>query len=431
VPKYLAPIDLAKNELRNARIQNLATAPATPVLGQVYFDTTIGNMFFYDGGTWRAFYQDTSSPTGAAGGDLTGSYPNPLVAPGAITNAKIAANAGILLSKLAVDPLARANHTGTQLAATISDFDTQVRTSRLDQLSAPTANVPFNSVRITNLADPTAAQDAATKSYVDASSQGLDVKQSVRAATTANITLNGLQSVDGVSLVAGDRVLVKNQSTASANGIYVAGTGTWTRATDADTSAKVTPGLFAFAEEGTTNADSGWVLTTDAPITLGTTGLAFSQFSGAGQIVAGGGLTKTGSSIDVVGAADRITVYADNIDIAATYAGQASINTLGTITAGVWQGTPIAIAYGGTGATTPAAARTALGTVGKYAITNGGTATDTVVHNLNTTDVHVQIRQTADGYMVDADVYVTDANTVTVNYANAQTANTLRIVVIG
>jgi hypothetical protein len=431
VPKFLAPLDLAKNELRNARIQNLATAPATPATGQVYFDTSTGNAYFYDGGTWRAFYQDTSSPTGSAGGDLTGSYPNPLVAPGAITNAKIANNAAIALSKLAVDPLARANHTGTQLAATISDFDTQVRTSRLDQLAAPTAAVAFNSQRLTNLADPSSAQDAATKQYVDGVATGLDVKASVRAATTATITLNGAQTIDGVSLVAGDRVLVKNQSTASANGIYVVASGTWARATDADSSAEVTPGLFTFVEEGTTNADSGWVLTTDAPITLGTTGLAFTQFTGAGQTIAGGGLTKTGNTFDVGGTADRITVYADNIDIATTYAGQASINTLGTITAGVWQGTPIAVAYGGTGATTPAAARTALGTVGKYAAGNGGTATDTIVHNLNTTDVHVAIRQTSDGYLVDADVYVTDANTVTVNYSSAQTANTLRIVVIG
>jgi hypothetical protein len=431
VPKYLAPIDLAKNELRNARVQNLATAPSTPATGQVYFDTTVGNMFFYDGSTWRAFYQDTSSPTGSAGGDLTGSYPNPLVAPGAITNAKIAANAAIALSKLAVDPLARANHTGTQLAATISDFDSQVNTHRHDQLQPPTSAVSWGAQRLTNLADPTSAQDAATKAYVDATATGLDVKASVRAATTANITLSGTQSIDGVALVAGDRVLVKNQSTASTNGIYVVASGAWARATDADANAEVTPGMFTFVEEGTSNADSGWVLTTDAPITLGTTGLAFTQFTGAGQVVAGGGLTKTGQSLDVVGATDRITVYADNIDIAATYAGQASINTLGTITSGTWQGTPVGIAFGGTGATTATQARANLGVTGKYAITNGGTATDTVSHNLNTTDVHVAIRQVSDGYMVEADVYVTDANTVTVMYTSAQTANTLRIVVIG
>lgn len=428
MPKYLAAIDLAKNELRNARVQNLGTAPGSPVLGQIYFDTVSSNLYFWDGTQWQA---TAGGASGAAGGDLTGTYPNPLVAPGAITNAKIAANAAIALSKLATDPLARANHTGTQLAATISDFDTQARTSRLDQFASPTANVSLNSQRITNLADPTSAQDAATKAYVDASALGLDVKASVRASTTANITLSGAQTVDGVVLVAGDRVLVKNQTTTSANGIYVVSGGSWTRATDADSSAKVTPGMFAFVEEGTVGADSGFILTTDAPITLGTTGLSFTQFTGAGQITAGAGLIKTGNVIDVVGAANRITVFTDNIDIASTYVGQASITTVGTITSGTWQGSPVAVAYGGTGATTPAAARTALGTVGKYAIVNGGTTTDVITHNLGSADVVVAVRDTSTGQMVEADVYVTDANTVTVMYATAPNASSLRITVIG
>lgn len=250
----------------------------------------------------------------------------------------------------------------TLTASKISDFDTQVRTNRLDQLTAPSASVSFNSQKITSLADPTNAQDAATKAYVDASKQGLDVKDSCRAATTANITLSGTQTVDGVSLSAGDRVLVKNQSTASQNGIYlVVSGGSWTRTTDADTSAKVTAGMFVFIEEGTTNDNSGWVLTTNAPIVLDTTNLSFTQFSGAGQITAGNGLTKSGNTIDAVGTTDRITVNADSIDIASTYVGQATITTLGTIATGVWNGTTIAIANGGTGATSASAARTSLG----------------------------------------------------------------------
>lgn len=252
----------------------------------------------------------------------------------------------------------------TLTASKISDFDTQVRTNRLDQLAAPSASVSLNSQKITNLADPTSAQDAATKAYVDASKQGLDVKDSCRVATTANITLSGTQTIDGISLSAGQRVLVKNQSTASENGIYVVVSGgSWTRATDADSSAKVTAGMFVFVEEGTANADSGWVLTTDGSITLGSTSLSFTQFSGAGQITAGAGLTKTGSTIDAVGTANRITVNADSIDIASTYVGQATITTLGTITSGTWNGTTIAIANGGTGATSASAARTNLGLV--------------------------------------------------------------------
>jgi len=229
----------------------------------------------------------------------------------------------------------------TLTAAKISDFDTQVRTNRLDQLAAPTVDVSHNNTKITNLADPVSAQDAATKAYVDATKQGLDVKDSVRVATTANITLSGTQTIDGVALAAGNRVLVKNQTTANQNGIYdVVSGGSWTRSADANVSSEVTSGMFVFVEEGTTNADSGWVLTTDGTITLGTTALAFTQFSGAGQITAGAGLTKTGNTFDVgTASATRIVVNADSIDLATTGIGagtyrSVTVDTYGRITAG-------------------------------------------------------------------------------------------------
>jgi hypothetical protein len=213
----------------------------------------------------------------------------------------------------------------TLTAAKISDFDTQVRTNRLDQMAAPTASVSLNSQKITNLATPTADTDAATKAYVDASRSGLDVKASVRAATTSNLqNISGIQIIDGVTLVAGDRVLVKNQSTASTNGIYVVAASTWSRSTDADTDAEVTSGMFTFVEEGTVNADSGWVLSTNNPIVVGSTSLTFAQFSGAGQIDAGAGLVKSGNTLSVGTASTaRVVVNADNIDLA-------TIGTAGT-----------------------------------------------------------------------------------------------------
>lgn len=239
----------------------------------------------------------------------------------------------------------------THVSANITDLEATVKAYSLTSFAAPTASLTMNSQKITNLAAPTDANDAARKADVDAARSGLDVKDSVRAATTANITLSGEQTIDGVAVVAGNRVLVKNQDTASQNGIYVAAAGSWSRATDFDSDAEVTPGAFVFVEEGTVAADSGWVLTTDGAITVGTTGLTFAQFSGAGSILAGDGLTKSGSTINAVGTADRIAVSADAIDISTAYAGQTSITTLGTVTTGVWSATQIGVTKGGTGLT--------------------------------------------------------------------------------
>ena len=248
----------------------------------------------------------------------------------------------------------------------------------------------------------------ANKAYVDSVANGLDVKASVKVATAAalaactyhngNGTLtadaNGALTVDGVALSVNDRVLVKDQASAPQNGFYkVTATGgagaafVLTRTPDADAASELTAGAFTFVEEGTANADNGYVLSTNGAVTLGTTNITFEQFSGAGQISAGNGLTKTGNTIDAVGTADKITVSADAITIAGTYAGQNSIITTGAITTGSWTATDVAVAHGGTGASDASTARTNLGVaigsdvqaydaqladVAGLAVTNGG-----------------------------------------------------------
>lgn len=209
------------------------------------------------------------------------------------------------------------------------------------------------------------ASSLVNKTYVDSVANGLDVKKSVRVATTANLsatynnsngtltaTANGAISIDGVALSVNDRVLVKDQTDAVENGFYlVTNTGgasaafVLTRTPDANDADELTGGAFTFVEQGSTNADNGYVATHNGTPTIGTDDITFDQFSGAGQIDAGNGLTKSGNTIDAVGTTNRITVTADAIDIASTYVGQTSITTLGTIATGTWEGNSIANAY--------------------------------------------------------------------------------------
>ena len=234
----------------------------------------------------------------------------------------------------------------------ISDFDAGVRTNTLSQMAAPTGAVSMNSQKITGLADPTGDNDAANKGYVDGVAQGLDVKDSVVATTTANGTLSSAfangQSIDGVTLQTGDRILIKNQTTASQNGIYnVNASGAPSRTTDMATGANAA-GAFVFVEQGTINAENGFTCTSDTgSAVVGTNNLTFAQFSGAGQVIAGDGLDKSGNTLSVDLKANGGLVI-ESTEIAVKLDASSITGTL-------------AIGDGGTGATSATAALTALG----------------------------------------------------------------------
>jgi hypothetical protein len=328
-------------------------APASLANAEIAFNE-VDNTLYYGKGTGGAGGSATTViPIGGAG---LGSSANPLM------DGVASAGIGALLSKED-----HRHPTDTSRAPLDSPPFTGTPT-------APTAAGGTNTTQIATTAFVTAA--------VQAQAQGLDPKESVRAASAAGVghTLNGLITIDGYTTVAGDRILIKSQAAPADNGIYIASAGAWTRAPDTDTWNELIS-AFVFVEQGATNADSGWVCTVDQGGTLGTTPVTWSQFSGAGQLTAGAGLVKTGNTVDVVGTANRIVANADSIDIASNYVGQASITTLGTIVTGTWNGTTIVVSNGGTGATSltgyvrgnGAAAMTAVAQIPNTDITGLGT----------------------------------------------------------
>lgn len=426
--KFLTNIDLNQNQLVNATFEVLGTAPNSGNFeGRMYYNSATDSIEVYSGSAWRKFVNSVTKG---------GSYTD------AIT---ISESNGTVTLTLNLADTDSAGLLSADFWNALTDATSDATASKLVKRDA-NGNI--------KVATPTDAAHAATKGYVDAARAGLDVKQSVRAATTAAITLStGLEAGDvidtTVTLAEGDRVLVKNQGTSSQNGIYVVqASGAPVRATDFDGTGEVSGGAFTFVEEGTVNADSGWVVTSNGPIAVGTDPIEWAQFSGAGSIVAGDGLTKDGSTLNVGGTTDRITVTANAVDIASTYAGQNTITTLGTITTGTWNGVDIAVADGGTGASTAADARTNLG----YTTTSGqttstavlarvvhqacaassvGVSTTTVTHNFNTKNVTVQVYQVSTGETVNCDVVRSSNDSVVVTMNGTISSDDFHIVVTG
>ena len=495
--KFLVSIDLNKNELQNAVIQNLATAPATPADGQIYYNTSSDTLFFWNGTAWINVVQqaeilyDTFSNRPAAGAGNTGAlffatdqnllyFSNGTAwsQVSAFGNATSTTAYGDTASNGTSNTYSRSDHThGTpsltstapqSLAAggtnTVGTASTPARADHvhalpnfgnvtaqttfgassgngsgtefarndhthgtpahdnaahsainLSALAVPTADVSFAGYKITNVAAPVASTDAANKQYVDDVAQGLHIHAASFAGTTANLNAtysNGTDGVgatltnagtqaafstDGTSPSLNARILVKDQTTASQNGIYTlttvgSGSTNWvlTRATDFDTAAEMAGGDFTFIDTGTTLANTGWVSVDDVT-TVGTDPVVFTQFSGAGTYIAGDGLTLTGN-VFAVGAGTGITVGADTVSI-----------------------------------------DTAV-VVRKYAasIGDGTNTTYTVTHNLGTRDVQVTVYDNSSPYAeVVVDVQHTSTTAIAVLFSVAPTSNQYRVVVQG
>jgi phage-related tail fiber protein len=250
--------------------------------------------------------------------------------------------------------------------------------------------IQVNNKQITNLADGSAATDAVTLQQLQAMVRGLDWKASVRVASTANISIASPgASINGVTMAAGDRFLAKDQTAGAENGIYVwnAAASPATRAADADVSAEVSSGMAVTATEGTVNGDTVWVLTTNDPITLGTTALVFAQLGGGSTpYTAGAGMTLTGADFNVIGGTG-ITVNADNIQIdTSVVARKFAANCVAT------------------------------------------TNPQTFAHGLGTADLDVTVRESAVKVYPDISI---DATNITVDWGAAPTAAQYRVIAVG
>jgi hypothetical protein len=452
--KFLVSIDLNKNELQNAVIQNLATAPATPAAGQIYYDTVDNQLYIYNGTRWEvagnAVQSGLLSSRPAANSVDSGtiyyatdtylfyySDGSTWTQTNAFGTVTAQTTYGASSGNGSATTYARADHThgtpalGTSTPTAITgtaSAGTATVPSKEDHTHAftPSQDLSMATFKLTNLGTPSADTDAANKGYVDSVAQGLDTKASVVAATTTAGTLatsfaNG-EVVDGVTLATGNRLLIKNQADATENGIYVvAVSGAPTRSADMNTGSEF-PSAYVFVEQGTVNADSGWVCTNDSPVTIGSTNITFTQFSGAGTYTASNGVLLTGTNF---------TFAPESGKGLQTSSSGAAIKL--ATTSGLNVTTDLAVGAGnGISVLTNTVAIDSAVVVSKYAANVGdASATSyTITHNLNTRDVIVSLYDNSSPYAeVIADVQHSTVNTITLLFSVAPTLNQYRVVV--
>lgn len=425
--EFLTNINLSKNELQNARVQNLSTAPSSPVTGQIYYDTDDNIMYFWNGGAWRstdataagvpastwdantivkADSDNTPVALTVAEQTLVGRITGGVIEDLSISDVKTLLSLSDADVKTLVGAMVTGNtETGIVVSYEVGDQTLDFVVQALNTLPAPTGDLAMATYKITGLGTPTASTDAATKGYVDSAINGLSWKDQVRVATAVAGTLatdfeNG-DTVDGVTLATGDRILIKNQAAPAENGIYVvAASGAPTRATDADSEADLLSAA-VFVQSGTANADTAWTMNTDAPITVDTTGLVWAQFGAGATYTAGDGLTLTGNDFDV-------NVDNSTIEIS---------------------GDALRVKDGGI-----TDAKLADDVAKQYVETIGDNSSTSiaVTHSLGSRDVDVQVYRVASPYdTVECDVTRNSTSQVTLGFAVAPTTGEFRVVVQG
>lgn len=417
--KFGTALDLAKNELLHPRLQNLSSPPPTPVTGQAYYDTTAGKVGIWNGTVWN--YLGSSDATGDVTSNTASSVDGELTLFNGTTGKQIKRATGSGVVKLSNGVLGfatagtdyapattgtsilKGNGSGGTTSATAgTDFLlptgngsglTGLTQSQIANLSTDlAAKAPLASPTFTGtvtVPTPTNGTDATNKTYVDNAVQGLSWKNAVRVATTANITLSATQTIDGIAVAVGDRVLVKNQTTASQNGIYVVASGAWTRANDADTAAELN-GATVYVTSGTAGADTAWTMTTDS-ITLGTTSLTFAQINGGTTPVAS---TTTQGKVELATTAE--TEAKTDTTLAVTPSGLASF------------------------------ARKYTGLIGDGALTSLP-----VTHGLGSQWVTAQVFDATTNEQIECDVVLTSATVTTFGFSVAPAANAYRVVITG